>query len=89
MTKIKLYKKIENWLWIILLIGALIYFHWLVESFHSENVKLQEAQKQLDQEMEEKYERNKQLQTEVQAQLNEVTQRLLKFLQIKEASESY
>lgn len=84
----KLYKKIENWLWIILLIGALIYFHWLVENFHSENIKLQQAQKQLDQEIEEKYERNKQLQTEIQAQFNEATQSLLRFLQIKKASES-
>lgn len=84
----KLYKKIENWIWIILLIGALIYFHWLVESLHFENIKLKEAQKQFNSEVEEKYERNRQLQTEIQAQLNEATQSLLRFLQIKEASES-
>lgn len=76
----KVYKKIESWIWIILLIGALLYFHWLLGGFHSENEKLKESQEQLSQEIEEKYERNRQLQTEVQAQLNEITQKLLKFL---------
>jgi len=83
----KIYKKIEDWIWIILLIGALIYFHWLVEGLHSENIKLEKAQKQFSSEIEEKYERNKQLQMEIQVQLDEATQSLLKFLQLKKASE--
>ena len=83
----KIYKKIESWIWIILLIGALVYFQWLVETFHAENAKLQEAQNQFKSEVEEKYQRNRQLQTDIQAQLEEATQRLLKFLQTQKASE--
>jgi len=85
----KIYKKIESWIWIIILISALIYFQWLVGNFHSENAKLQEAQNQFNSEVEDKYQRNKQLQTEVQAQLEELTQSLLRFLQIQKTSESH
>jgi hypothetical protein len=84
----KIYKKIESWIWIIILIGALVYFQWLVETFHAENAKLQEAQNQFESEVEEKYQRNRQLQTEIQAQLEEATRSLLKFLQIQKTSES-
>lgn len=83
----KVYKKIESWIWIILLIGALMYFHWLLGGFHSENEKFKESQKQLGQEIEEKYEKNKQLQTEVQAQLSEITQKLLKFLKAAQSND--
>lgn len=76
----KIVRKIENWLWIILLIGALVYFHWLLGGFHNENEILKESQEGLGQEIEEKYQRNKQLQIEIQAQLQEVTQNLLEFL---------
>ncbi len=77
----KLYKKIENWLWVILLIASSIYFKRLVGSFHTENEVLKGYQKQFSQEIEEKYQKNKQLQAEIQAQFNEATQNLLKTLQ--------
>ena len=77
----KLYKKIENWFWVVLLIGALIYFHWLVGSLHLENEKLKEFQRQFSQEIEEKYQKNKQFQTEIQAQLSETAKNLLETLQ--------
>lgn len=77
----KLYKKIENWLWVILLIVSLIYFQRLVGSLHIENEALKESQRQFSQEIEEKYQKNKQLQIEIQAQLNEAAQNLLKTLQ--------
>ncbi len=72
--------KIENWLWIVALIGALVYFHWLLGGFHSENEKLKESQDQFSEEIEEKYKDSKQLQIEIQAQLKEVSKDLLKFL---------
>ncbi len=83
----KLYKKIENWFWVVLLIGALIYFHWLVGSLHLENEKLKEFQRQFSQEIEEKYQKNKELQSEVQAQISEATQNLLKILQSVDPAE--
>jgi len=82
----KIYKKMESWIWIILLIGALVYFQWLVETFHAENAKLQEAQHQFKSEVEEKYQRTRELQIEIQAQLEEATRSLLNFLQIQKAS---
>ena len=77
----KLYKKVENWLWVILLIGALICFQQLVGNLRSENKRLEEFQRQFSQEIEEKYQRNKQLQVEIQAQLNKAAQNLLEVLQ--------
>lgn len=79
----KIYKKIENWIWIILLVCALVYFHWLVGNLHIENETFKASQKQFDSEIEEKYARNKQLQTEIQAQFNDITKNLLEFLQKK------
>lgn len=81
----KIYKKIENWLWIVFLIGALIYFHWLVGSLHVETEALKESQEQFGQEIEEKYQKSKQLQAEIQAQLNEAAQDLLRFLRVEQA----
>lgn len=79
----------ESWIWIILLISALVYFQWLVQTFHSENAKLRDVQNQFQSEAEEKYQRNRQLQTEIQAQLEEATRSLLKFLQAQKDPESY
>lgn len=86
-----IYKKIENWIWIILLIGALIYFQWLIGSLHSENEKLRESQSRFDQEIEEKYQKSKQLQIEIQARLHDITQDLLEFLKTTQSfdPESY
>ncbi len=83
----RLYKKIENWLWVILLIGALICFQQLVGNLRSENERLEESQRQFSQEIEEKYQRNKQLQVEIQAQLNKTTQSLLEILQSVDPAE--
>lgn len=83
----RIYKKIENWLWIILLIGALVYFHWLLGSLHSENERLKESREQFGEEIEERYQKNKQLQSEIQAQINEVTEDFLDFLQITSSSQ--
>ncbi len=85
----KIYKKLENWIWIIALIGALVYFHWLLGNFHVENENLQEAQKEFSKEIGEKYEQNKQLQSKIQAQLNKLSEELLQFLQLKKSSKSF
>ncbi len=79
----KVYKKIENWIWIVLLVCALAYFHWLVGTLHVENETFRASQKQFSSEIEEKYARNKQLQMEIQNQFNDITKNLLEFLQKK------
>lgn len=81
----KLFKKIENWIWIVLLVAALIYFQSLVQSFQSENKELKESQEQFSQQIEEKYEKSKRFQLEIQAYLNEITQTVLEFLKVSKS----
>jgi len=85
----KIFRKIESWLWIIALIAALIYFHWLLGNFHVENENLKETQSDFKQELEEKYQKNKQLQNEIQAQLNKITENLFEFLRLEKSSDSF
>ncbi len=79
-------KKIEDWLWVILLVAALVYFHWLLGSLHAENEKLKDAQEEFSKEIEIRYQKTKELQAEIQSNLNETTKELLEFLHVTSSS---
>lgn len=77
-------EKIHNWLWIILLIGAIFYLHWLLVEMHVETSRLAQEYKKTKIEIEEEREKIRTLQIEFQAQIEAAIKDFIEILQIKE-----
>lgn len=74
-------EKIHNWLWIIILVGALFYFHWLLSELHIESNKLEERREGLKTELEKQREESQYLRAEFQIQFEEATDKLKNIFQ--------